>query len=58
MILLINMAASVGYIQLSPFLLLKDVLHVSKLSTSLLYIHKLTHDMNCNVLFYTSHYVF
>lgn len=50
--------AGVGYIQFSPSLLFKDVLHVPKLSTSLLSIHKLTYDINCNVLFYPSHYVF
>lgn len=54
----VTTVAGVGHIQLSPSLLLKDVLHVPKLSTSLLSIHKLTRDMNCTVLFYPSHCVF
>ena len=54
----ITIVVDVGHSQLSPSLLLKYVLHVSKLSTSLLSIHKLTRDMNCNVLFYPSHCAF
>ena len=48
----------VGHIQLGPSLLLKNVLHVPKLSTSLVSIQKITQDMNFNVSFYYSHCVF
>ena len=50
--------AGLGNIQLSPFITLKNVLHVPKLSTNLISIQKLTHDMNCSVFFYPSHCIF
>src|ERR1044072_7894907 len=47
-----------GNVQLSPFLHLKHVLHVPKLSNNLLSIQKLTKDLNCAVTFFQSHCVF
>ena len=44
-------------IQISPLFVLKNVLHVPKLSTNLVSIKKLTHDMSCKVIFYPTHYV-
>ena len=42
-------------IQITSQLTLKNVLHVPKLSTNLLSIQKLTHDLNCVVIFYPTH---
>ena len=43
--------ASFGDIYITPTLILKNVLHVQKLSTSLVSIQKLTHDLKCYVIF-------
>ena len=48
----------VGDIQISPTLILRNVLHVLKLSTNLISIQKLTQDLGCNVIFYPTHCVF
>ena len=47
--------AGLGDIQITSQLTLKNVLHVPKLSTNLLSIQKLTHDLNCVVIFYPTH---
>ncbi|CAN1293972.1 Retrovirus-related Pol polyprotein from transposon RE2, partial [Linum perenne] len=47
--------AGKGNIPLSTYITLKSVLHVQKLSHSLLSIHKLTHVTNCLVHFYPFH---
>ena len=47
--------AGLGDIQITSQLTLKNVLHVPKLSTNLLSIQKLTHDLNCAVIFYPTH---
>lgn len=43
--------AGIGHIQVTPSLLLKNVLHVPKLSTNLLSVQKLTKDMSCYIIF-------
>ena len=43
--------AGVGDIQVSPTLNLRNVLHVSKLSTNLVSIQNLTQHLGCNVIF-------
>ena len=55
---LVTTGAGVGHFQLSLFLLLKNVIYIPKLASSLLSIHKLTRDMNCNALFYPSYCIF
>ena len=50
--------AGQGEIHINPLPILKNVLHVAKLSTNLVSIHQLTKDMNCNVIFHPSHLVF
>ncbi|XP_072084397.1 uncharacterized protein [Arachis hypogaea] len=47
-----------GNIHLQPSIHLKNVLHVPKLSTNLLSIHKVTKDLNCAATFFHTHYVF
>ena len=47
--------ADQGEIKIQPFLVLKNVLHVPKLFTNLVSIHKLTQDMNCSVIYYSTH---
>jgi len=47
--------AGVGDIHITPSLVLKNVLHVPKLSTNLMSIQKLTKDLNCHVTFYPSY---
>ena len=42
----------VGDVQISSTLKLRNMLHVSKLSTNLVSIRKLTQDLSCNVIFY------
>ncbi|RDX78686.1 hypothetical protein CR513_40998, partial [Mucuna pruriens] len=37
----------IGYIQINPSITLKDVLHVPKLSTNLVFVQKLTNDLSC-----------
>ena len=41
-----------GEIKIHPFLALKNVLHVPKLSTNLVSIRKLIQNMNCSVIFH------
>lgn len=47
-----------GDIHINPSLTLKNVHYVTKLSTNLVSIQKVTHDMNCNMLFYPSYCMF
>lgn len=47
--------AGVGDIIITPRLVLKNVLHVPKLTTNLVSIQKLTRDLNCHVTFYPSY---
>ena len=50
--------AGQGEVHLNKSIVLKKVLHVPKLSTNLVYIHRLTKELNCHVIFYPSHCVF
>ena len=50
--------ASVGDLQINLTLTLRNVFHVSKLSTNLVSIQKLTQNLDYNVIFYPIHYVF
>ena len=50
--------AGQGEIHINPSPILKNVLHVAKLSTNLVSIYQLTKDMNCSVIFHPSHRVF
>ncbi|RVW64179.1 hypothetical protein CK203_046335 [Vitis vinifera] len=50
--------AGIGDVKISPSLMLKNVLHVPRLTTNLISIQKLTQDLHCNVVFYHSHCVF
>ena len=54
----LTIIASVGDVQISPTLTLRYVFHVSKLSTNLVSIQKLTQNLDYNVIFYPIHYVF
>ena len=47
--------AGVGDVQVNPDLVLKNVLHVPRLSTNLVSIQKLTQDLICRVIFYASY---
>ncbi|KAI3459866.1 hypothetical protein Pfo_016529, partial [Paulownia fortunei] len=44
--------AGIGDVPISPTLILKNVFHVPKLSTSLVSIQKLTQNLCCNVIFH------
>jgi hypothetical protein len=50
--------AGVGDVKIGPSLILKNVLHVPRLSTNLVSIQKLTQDLRCNVVFHHSYCVF
>ena len=50
--------AGFGDIYITPTLILKNVLHVPKFSTSLVSIRKLIYDLKCYVIFFPSYYVF
>ena len=50
--------AGFGDIYITPTLILKNVLHVPKLSTSLVSIQKLTHDLKCYAIFFLYYCVF
>ena len=50
--------AGEGNIQISPSMTLNNVLHIPKLSTSLISIQKLTKDLSCNVIFDNNSCVF
>ena len=50
--------ADQGTVTLFPYLLLKNVLHVPKLSIDLLSIHQVTKDLDCKVTFYPAYRVF
>ena len=50
--------AGYGTIYLTSSLILKNVLHVPKLSVSLLSIHKITTDLQCHVTFFPSYCMF
>ena len=49
--------AGFGDIYITPTLILKNVLYVSKLSANLVSIQKLTHDLKCYVIFFPSYCV-
>ena len=50
--------AGQGTVNLSNSLSLNNVLHVPKLSSNLISIHQITKDLNCRVIFYSTHCVF
>lgn len=50
--------ADQGEIPLNKNVVLKNVLHVPKLSTNLVSIHRLTNVLNCHVIFYPSYCIF
>ncbi|CAJ2627685.1 unnamed protein product [Trifolium pratense] len=50
--------AGQGDIQISPSIILRNVLHIPKLSTSLISIQKLTKNLSCNAIFYDNACVF
>ena len=50
--------AGFGDIYITPTLILKNVLHVPKLSVNLVSIQKLTHDLKCYDIFIPSYCVF
>lgn len=50
--------AGSGDIHITPTLILKNILHVPKLSASLVSIQKLTHDLKCYATFFPSYCVF
>ena len=50
--------AGIGDVQINSSLTLKNVLHVLKLSTNLISIHKLTHDLCCQVTFNDTYCIF
>ena len=50
--------AGLGDVYVSPSLVLKNILHVPKLSTNLVSIQKLTHDLQCYAMFSPSYCVF
>ena len=47
--------AGLGDVQVNSNLILKNVLHVPRLSTNLISIHKLTQDLTCHITFFTSY---
>nr|KYP51529.1 hypothetical protein KK1_026556 [Cajanus cajan]KYP51539.1 hypothetical protein KK1_026566 [Cajanus cajan] len=47
-------AAGQRDVQITPTIILKNVLHVPKLSTNLISIQKLTKDLVCNVIFHSN----
>ena len=49
--------AGFGDIYITPTLILKNVLHVPKLSANLVSIQKLTHDLKCYAIFFPSYCV-
>ena len=55
-----SLATVAGFreIYITPTLILKNVLHVPKLSTNLVSIQKLTHDLKCYAIFFPSYCVF
>ena len=55
-----SLAIVVGFgdIYITPTLILKNVLHVPKLSANLVSIQKLTHDLKCYAIFFLSYCVF
>ena len=50
--------AGIGDVQINSSLTLKNVLHVPKLSTNLISIHKLTHDLCCQFTFDDTYCIF
>ena len=50
--------ADFGDIYITPTLILKNVLHVPKLSASLVSIQKLTHNLKCYAIFFPSYRIF
>lgn len=50
--------AGLGNVKISPFVTLRNVLHVPKLFTNLISIQKLTQDLCCNVIFHNNYCVF
>jgi len=47
-----------GNVHIIPSIILQNVLHTPKLSTSLISIHKLTNDLSCNIVFFVRMLVF
>jgi hypothetical protein len=54
----LTIVAGVGDVKIGPSLNLKNVLHVPRLSTNLVFIKKLTQDLYCNVVLHHSYCVF
>ena len=50
--------AGIGDVKMNPSLTFKNVLHIPRLSTNLIFIQKLTLDLSCHVVFHHSYYVF
>ena len=50
--------AGFGDIKINSSFVLKNVLHVPRLSTNLVSIQKLTQDLCCNVIFHSTYYIF
>ena len=50
--------AGIGDVKISPLMTLKNVLHVPKLSTNLISIHKLTQDLYYTVIFHNNYCIF
>ena len=54
----VTTVAGIGDVQINSSLTLKNVLHVPKLTTNLISIHKLTHDLCCQVTFNDTYCIF
>ena len=54
----LTIVIGIGDIQISPILTLQNVFHVSKLPTNLVSMQKLTEDLGCNIIFYSTHCVY
>lgn len=47
-----------GNLYLTPSISLKDVLHIPKLSTNLISVHKIAKELHCKIIFFDFHCVF
>ncbi|KAF7842202.1 uncharacterized protein G2W53_004500 [Senna tora] len=54
----VTIVAGLGNVRLNDHITLKDVLHVPKLCTNLISVHKLTNDSQCSAIFHPTHCVF
>ncbi|KAF7835228.1 Retrovirus-related Pol polyprotein from transposon TNT 1-94 [Senna tora] len=54
----VTTVAGLGNVCLNDHISLKDVLHVPKLCTNLISVHKLTNDSQCSAIFHPTHCVF